>query len=242
MDIIDKGSRTPLYLQLMELLINKIETGMSEDEQLPSEREICDCYQVSRSTVRQALDELEKDGYIYKLQGKGTFVSPKGVDQDLAKFYSFTEEMKKLGKNPKSEIMGFEIIEATGKIKESLNVKERDLVFKITRIRKADDMPMLYEISYLPYERFEDLVKTDLETKAMYEIFKNKFNVSISKAEESFQPIITSKLESYYLGISEGAPSLKIERLTYEDKNIIEYTISICRGDKFKYKVTLNNK
>ncbi|SHJ16774.1 GntR family transcriptional regulator [Clostridium cavendishii DSM 21758] len=242
MSTINKKSRTPLYLQLMNVLIDKIQSSMDENEQLPSEREICDFYDVSRSTVRQALDELEKEGYIYKVQGKGTFVSPKRLDQDLAQFYSFTEEMKKLGKNPISEVIGFEIIEAVGKIKENLNVNTNDLIFKITRIRKANDIPMLYEISYLPYERFDGLNKLDLETKAMYDIFKNKFNVSIAMAEESFEPIITSKLESYYLGVTEGTPSLKIERLTYERDKVIEYTVSVARGDKFKYKVTLNNK
>ena len=99
MRTIDKTSRVPLYLQLMDIIIYKIENTMEKGDKLLSEREICDKYDVSRSTVRQAISELERDGYIYKMHGKGTFVADKEVHQDLVQFYSFTDEMKKLGKN-----------------------------------------------------------------------------------------------------------------------------------------------
>ena len=77
MNSIDKNLKTPLYLQLVNILVEKIEKNMEEHEQILSEREICDIYDVSRTTVRQALDQLEKEGYIYKVHGKGTFLSPK---------------------------------------------------------------------------------------------------------------------------------------------------------------------
>ncbi len=80
----------------MDIIIEMIEEGnLQEDDRLPSERELCETYDVSRSTVRQAIQELEKEGYIYRLHGKGTFVSPERFKQDLLEFYSFTEEMKK---------------------------------------------------------------------------------------------------------------------------------------------------
>lgn len=81
------------------MILNDIEEGkLKEHDKLLSEREYCDLYDISRATVRQAILELEKNGYIYKQQGKGTFVSPQAFKQDLLKFYSFTDEMKKLGK------------------------------------------------------------------------------------------------------------------------------------------------
>lgn len=86
MNTIDKESKIPLYIQLMNIIIYKIEHFMHEDDQLDSEREICQKYDVSRTTVRQALDELEKKKYIYKVQGKGNFIAPKIVAQDLIKF------------------------------------------------------------------------------------------------------------------------------------------------------------
>lgn len=239
--IVDKSSRTPLYLQLMNILIDIIETKLKENEQILSEREICEIYNVSRTTVRQAMDELEKEGYIYKVHGKGTFVSPKRMNQDLISFYSFTEEMKKLGKTPSSEVTGFEIIQADEKISSILKIGVEDLLYKVSRIRKADGLPMMYETTYLPFNRFKGITKEQLEEKPMYDVLAKSFNTKITSAEECFMPILTNKLESIYLDIKEGSPSLKIERFTYENANVIEYTLSVTRGDKFKYRVKLNN-
>ncbi|MGL4570094.1 MAG: GntR family transcriptional regulator [Clostridium sp.] len=241
MGLIDKNSRIPLYLQLMDILTEKIENGLEENDQLLSEREICDIYDVSRTTVRQALDELEREGVIYKVHGKGTFVAPKKVNQDLASFYSFTEEMKKIGREPSSEIIGFEVVEASEKIGSKFGLKEGDLLYKITRIRKADNLPMMYETTYLPFERFKELTKDKLEGNAMYDVLTQQYDVKLTFAEEYFEPILTNKLESLYLEVHEGAPSLKIERYTFENKSLIEYTIGVARGDKFKYRVQLKN-
>lgn len=238
---IDKSSKIPLYLQLMDILIDKINKSLNENDRLLSEREICDTYDVSRTTVRQALDELERDGYIYKLHGKGTFVAPKRVNQDLVSFYSFTDEMKKIGREPSSQIINFEIIEAGEKLSNKFNIGDEELLYKLIRIRKADDIPMMYEVTYLPFERFNELSKEKLDGKAMYDVLREEYSANLTFAEEYFEPILTNKLESVYLEINEGAPSLKIERYTYENKRLIEYTISIARGDKFKYRVQLNN-
>ncbi|EOR28110.1 GntR family transcriptional regulator [Clostridium sartagoforme AAU1] len=241
MTTVDKTSRTPLYLQLMNILIDIIENTLEENEQILSEREICEIYDVSRTTVRQAMDELEKEGYIYKVHGKGTFVSPRRMNQDLISFYSFTEEMKKLGKKPKSEVTGFEIIQAGDKISSIFKISSEDLLYKISRIRMADGIHMLYETTYLPFNRFKGITREQLEEKPMYDVLIKEFNARLTSAEEFFQPILTNKLESIYLDIKEGSPSLKIERLTYENESVIEYTVSVARGDKFKYRVKLNN-
>ncbi|HAT4283328.1 TPA: GntR family transcriptional regulator [Clostridium perfringens] len=238
---IDKNSKTPLYLQLMDIFIDEIDSALDENEQLLSEREICDKYNVSRTTVRQTMDELEKAGYIYKVHGKGTFVSSKRVEQDLIAFYSFTDEMKKIGKIPSSQIISFEIIEAGDKLGDKFGILDNDLLFKLIRLRKADELPMIYEITYLPFDRFNNLNKDMLTGKAMYEVLRENFSTKFTFAEEYFEPILTNKLESVYLKVKEGSPSLKIERFTYEKDNLIEYTKSIARGDKFKYKVKLNN-
>lgn len=241
MNKIDKNSNTPLYVQLIDILINKIENNMEENGQLDSEREICEKYGVSRTTVRQALDELEKNRYIYKVQGKGNFIAPRIVEQDLIKVSSFTAEMKKIGKRPTSKLLSFEILEVNDNILKKLKISKNDLVFKISRIRIADDIPMIYEITYLPYERFKGMTKEMLGENPMYDILKNNFQAYISSAEEVIESILINKVESIYLDTPQGQAGLKIERITYEHMKAIEYTISIARGDKFKYRVTLTN-
>lgn len=241
MDKINKNSTTPLYIQLMNIFIDKIENHMKENEKLDSEREICKKYGLSRTTVREALDELEKNKFIYKVQGKGNFVSPKVVEQDLVKVSSFTEEMKKHGKNPTSKLLNFEIIEANTTIAKKLKLEEHELVFKISRIRIADDIPMIYEITYLPYERFKGLTKELIRESPLYEILGNSFDTHITSAEEIIESVLINKLESVYLEVPQGKPGLRFERIAYEKKDIIEYTITIARGDKYRYRICLKN-
>ncbi len=241
MATIDKNSRIPLYYQLMEIIIEEIESGkLQEHDQLLPERELCEKYGISRATVRQAIQELEKEGYLYKRHGKGTFISPKKVKQDLIRFYSFTEEMKKLGKTPSSKVIDFEILESDIHIAKKMNISEGEKVYKFTRLRMADDQPMMLETTYLPFQRFPDITQQELEQKPLYDILSERFKVSFTMAEESFQPVNTRKNEAKLLDYGDHLPSMLIERITYDKLGIIEYTKGIARGDRFKYRVVLN--
>lgn len=241
MKSIDKNSKLPLYYQLMNIIIKEIEESLEDGDKLPSERDFCEKYDLSRSTVRQAFSELESEGRIYKVHGKGTFVLPRRMKQNLLKFYSFTEEMKKKSLIPTSKVLNFEIIECNEKISRRMNIKIGDKVYKFTRLRLADNVPMIIETSYIPYNRFPGITKVDLDRESMYDIFTKRFNAQFTKAEEYFEPVLTNANEADYLKISKKIPSLKIQRYTYEQGEVIEYTISIARGDKFKYHVTLEN-
>src|SRR6056297_1742906 len=118
---IDKESPLSLYYQLKQIIIDMIENReLKENDKLLTEKELCQKYEISRVTVRQALKELENEDYIYKIQGKGTFVSPKKFQQQLLKFYSFTDEMKKLGKTPTSKVLKFDITVPNKKLQELL--------------------------------------------------------------------------------------------------------------------------
>lgn len=240
MKTIDKESRIPLYYQLMDIIIEEIETGkLKENDKIPSERELCKGYDISRVTVRQAIQELEKGNYIYKKHGKGTYVSPLKMKQNLLKFYSFTNEMKNIGKVPTSKVIDFEIIYSNEKISKKMGIETGTMLYKFTRLRLADETPMMIETSYVPYNRFPGIVKKDLENQAMYDIFTKRFEAVIAGAEEVFQPVLTRKNEAEALGIRANTPSMMIERYTFEKGNIIEYTVGIARGDKFKYRVVL---
>ncbi|MGM0830536.1 MAG: GntR family transcriptional regulator [Bacillota bacterium] len=238
--MIEKDNRLPLYYQLMDILLEKIEKGeLAEQEQLPSERELCETYKVSRTTVRQTMQELEKGGYIYKVHGKGSFVSPKTYKQSLVEFYSFTEEMKKIGKQPSTQVVSFEKVPCDSTISKSMKLPVEEEVFKITRLRLADEEPMIYETSYVPVGRFTNLTKEQLEYTPMYEIFRSQYDVTITRALESFNAVSAEKQAAGMLTIEENSPCLRLERITYEDQDVIEYTISIARGDKFTYTVEL---
>lgn len=235
----NKIKKQPLYDQLVELLKEKIEEEMEVHDLLASERELSELYGVSRTTVRLALQELENMGLVYRQHGKGTFVSDlKDTALNLVGGYSFTEQMKSLGKVPVSKVLSFEKIEANKYLANHLNVRLGTKLIKIKRLRIADDIPMMLERTFLPLNQFLTLTKERLEEKAMYDIFKEDFQVTIKLAEEDFYASVVTSSDAQLLKIHEGAPVLHLVRKTYNMKNeIIEFTESSARGDQFRYKI-----
>lgn len=238
---IDKDSNVPLYLQLVNIIKGNISKQiLKEGDKIPAERELTEKYTISRSTVRQALSELEKQGLICKIHGKGNFVSKKTINQDLSRFYSFSNEMVKQGKIPGNKILYLLSKNAGDQIANKLKINKNDKIFVLTRIRLADNEALMYETSYLPYKRFKNLSEEDIENKGLYNTLKDKFSATFSYAEETFYPCILNQEDSKFLNAVPGELGIIIERTTYEGNQIIEYTYSTVKGDKFKYKVTLN--
>ena len=235
--------RIPLYYQLAEIIINEIENkGLQENDRLPAERAYCEKYKLSRATVRQAIDYLEKKGYIYKIQGSGTFVSARRLKQKLLKFYSFTEEMKKQGKTPESKILSFKEVEAGEKISKELNLEKGDKVFELIRLRLADGEEIMYEKTYLPTKKIPNLSKKDLLISPLYDILQGRYKMIFTKATERFSVGISDKKVADILSIVEGTPVIKLQRWTYTGIEIIEYTISSVRGDRFEFEVELEEE
>lgn len=240
MKAIDKSSRLPLYYQLMDILIHEIEDQtLKVGDKLLSERELCECFDLSRSTVRLAIQEMEREGYIEKKHGKGTFVSEQRLKQNLLNFYSFTEEMKKIGKTPSSLVLSFEQLPCDARTAKKMALEIGAPVYRFERLRLADNDPMLLETTYVPGNRFENLTREDLEQSALYDIFRNRYMADLTMAEETFRPVMVNDQEAKRLQMEPTQPSLMIERTTYEGNNVVEYTMSLTRGDRFRYTVIL---
>lgn len=236
-----RATNIPLYLQLMEQLITKINNGdYAERDKLPSERELCEIYDLSRTTVRQALQELEREGYIYKEHGKGTFVAPKSFNQHLVHLYSFTDEMDRAGKKPTTKVLSFEKIAIDERLAKNMDLNVYDEVFKVSRLRLADEEPLMYEISYLPSNVFSKLTEEALMKKPMYKVFSEDYGVAVTRATEQFSATRIRSSEAVHLQTSENQPAMLIKRHAYDRNILIEYTISVARGDKFKYTVELS--
>lgn len=213
---------------------------MEPNEKLFSERELTQVYGVSRITVRLALQELEKRGLVYKKHGKGTYVSEiSNSAVDLSQAYSFTEQMRRIGKIPSTKILSFSTILVTDFIAQQLQVSLGDQVFELERLRLADGIPMMLERTYVPVEIFPQLSKERLEELPLYEIFFEDYGQQIRLAEEEFYASIALDNEANLLRIPNSSPVLHLIRKTYNDRNrLIEFTFSIARGDQFRYKVS----
>ena len=202
-------------------------------------RGICEQYGVSRTTVRLAMAELEHMGYIYKRHGKGTFVAALNKNsQNLMDSYSFTDHMKEQGKNPSTKVLSFETLESTNYFAENLGISPGEKMIKITRLRLADELPMMLERTYLPMKSFSGLTEDMVTKKPLYEIFRENYSEIIKVADEEFSAGLLSDREAQLLEVPVDSACLKLLRTTYNNDNrVIEFTLSVARSDKFVYKV-----
>lgn len=235
---LEKKDKIPIYSQLVDILVSEMEL-MKPGDKLPSERQLCRLYNISRTTVRQAISELELNGYISKIHGKGTFVTKNDSSkQNLSDYYSFTEQMKNIGKNPKTQVLEFSYERSNKFVSDKLKIQEGKKIIRFQRLRGADDIPMMLETTFIPYDDFTKINRNLLDEMPLYDIFEKKYNRKIKYVEEYFSAGIIGKEESTILKIDSGVPCLKIKRLSFDIENkIIEYTISFARADQFVYKV-----
>ena len=237
---LDEKSFVPLYYQLIEELRENIENGeWPPNSLIPSETELCERYKVSRGTVRQALSQLVQEGLLYRKQGKGTFVAEPKITQQLNKFYSFAQDMREKGLKPSSLLLQKGKILPDSYIKNILGLKEKEMVYKIMRLRLADEEPLILETSYLVEELFPDLDKEDVEKISLYDLIIKKYRVKITRAKETFEPILVDRFEAEKLKIPVGSPALLVKRIAYTAGIPFEFRKSVVRGDKCSYSVEL---
>ncbi|HHW48071.1 MAG TPA: GntR family transcriptional regulator [Clostridiaceae bacterium] len=239
---LDSSLESSLYSQLKDILLNKILSGeWSNGEKIPNEYELCKMYNVSRITVRQALAELTKKGYLVRKQGSGTYVSIPKIEHNLTSFYSFTEEFRKRGFSPSTKVLEFHMQIARKEIARKLGLGEGSKeVYYIKRLRFADNTPVALESTYIPAALFRNLNEEDLEVKALYDIMREQYGVVPSTAEESISAVNLGEKEAIYLGVDKGVAVLQVERFTYNLETCIEYTIGFIRSDVFSFHVKLD--
>ena len=209
-------------------------------DKLPTEMELCEEYNVSRTTVRIALQELSLEGRINKIQGKGTFVSKPKIQQSLSTIEKgFASQIIEQGYEPKTDIIDLQVIPADPSLADHLKIKENDPVHRLVRIRYANDEPLFYAISYIPWHFAPGLVNDEEACKgSLYQTLQNKYGVKIHKTIEEIEPILANKSISEYLSVSEGSPVFSLETVTYNTDLVpIEYSESTFRGDRSKFTI-----
>lgn len=162
---------------------------------------------------------------------------------NLSDAYSFTDHMKKLGKKPQTDIVSFGKISAIAYVAKNMGIPPGDEVYKLRRLRKADGMTMMVETTFIPVVYFQDLNLKQHKSIPLYELYPKLYDQEIKFADEEFFASIVQKKEADQLEIPVGSACLRIYRTTYnQDNRIIEYTISVARGDQFSYKVRHKRK
>ncbi|ACD52711.1 MULTISPECIES: GntR family transcriptional regulator [Clostridium] len=234
--------KIPKYYLLKKMLAERIENEEFEiNEPILSERELMEQYQMSRITVRKAIDELVNEGYLYKIQGKGTYIKTDDKSQDLFSITSCTEEVKALGMTPNKRVISTNIVNSASKHSKALNIMPKDKLFNIKRILLADNEPLNFTDSYLPYKLFAGIEKYNFEKESLYKILEEVYHVKITKARRTIEAILAKDEIAEYLDIDEGMPIILFGCTTYGIINGKEYPIETfkCyyRTDKFKFYI-----
>lgn len=238
----NKGA-IPLYLQIYEILKEKIESFDYEYGMLiPSELELEKMYKVSRITVRQAIAELEKAGYVRRARGKGTSVTyVKRIDESLSAIRSFTTEMKERGLVPGTSFIEITKEKADEDVASHLELEQGSDVYCLYRVRTADEEPIVIFETYLSGD-YDFPLDKEKYMGAMYDVFE-EIGVKIPvRVRENFQAILADQNMASLLDVKVGSPIFKRSRIAYNvDNKAIEYTISYYRGDRYSYSIELSN-
>ena len=234
---------SPKYLQIVSYFAKKITNGELEDnEKLPTEEEICKLFNVSRTTARQALNGLANEGYIYKSQGKGSFVNLSKMKMQLNSLQGFSEEMRNKGMVPSSKLVSVKMCNPDAYIAEKLGIDSTIKIYSICRIRFANDIALSLENAYLPFFICPDVQKYDL-TGSLYKILYDNYNISPVRANQCIAASFIDKKTAKLLNVSAGTQALVIERTTHlSNDKPFEYVRSIYRGDKYKFYVDMYKK
>jgi len=195
-----ENSFIPMYQQIKEGIKSSIDKGVYKPkEKIPSEPELSQEYGASRITVRRAVEELCNEGYLVKMQGKGTFVSVPRMHRKYTgavnSIKSFTEACREEGMVAGARVLECQIVPAQKEEAEFLGLEPNALLLHIQRIRTMDDMPVLLENHFFPYEEFRELMSEELQDKSIFEIVKNKFGREFSDTKYRTLEIVRASAE-----------------------------------------------
>jgi len=235
----------PLYFQLEQILKSKIITGdFLPGEQIPTEKELCETYQVSNITARQAVLNLVNEGLIVRVQGKGTFVSEDIADINSLQFRGKINDLIADGlKTQEIKILSLSKIKPSKKVLNLLKIKENIEVMQIRRTRNSANSPVSYIVNYLPLEIGEKIKEEDLLKYTMLQILRDKVGVPLSGAIQYIEAIIADYDIASALSVSITSPILYIETIVFEKKKKpVEFVQTFVRPDRYKYTVKLSAK
>lgn len=235
-------SPVPLYSQLKELLRTRILDGSYPPlSRMPSEAELGKAHGVSRITVRQALGDLQKEGLIFKIHGKGTFVARPKAFQNVSTLQGLAESMGERGYEVINRLRSFRFVPADAQVAARLQVAEGDSVAQIKRARLVNHELVSLEVTYLPEAVGRRLEKADLVSRDIFLILENDCGLPLGHADLAIDAILADAELAAALEVEEGSPVMRIERLTHgADGQPLDYEHLYYRGDAFQYRLRID--
>lgn len=240
--MINRENPLPLYVQLKEFIIEKVNSDKwKRGEMIPAELDLQKRFNLSRTTVRQAITELVYEGVLERIQGKGTFVAEEKLEPIRPGLTGFTEDMERHGYKVNSIIKEKSFTKPSQEVQRNLNLKSTDKVWKLERIRLVDDIPIGYHETFLNLSATPNvnIEKYDFTSDSLYSSLKNE-GIQWGDSDETLEAKIPSEKYANIFKIDTSVPVLKVERLVrLHDGTPYEYSNMVYRSDRYKYNIKL---
>lgn len=239
---IDRNSFIPLYIQVIDSISEYIENNhLAPGFQLPGEAELCRSYDVSRTVIRQALQELAYKGLIYREKGRGTFVAKPKIHESLfQELTGFYQDMVAKGHRPRSDVLKQEKLNANNKVAAYLSLEINDPVIQIDRLRYVNHEPIVLVTTYLPYHLCPELLDVDLTDQSLYAYLEKEHGIQIARGKRFLEAVIANQLEAELLQVDLGSPLILLNSVSFLlDGTPIEYFHALHRGDRSRFETEL---
>lgn len=228
-----------LHAYIKEELLNRIKSSeYKKGDKIPTEHELCEYFDVSRTTIRTALNQLTVEGYLVRRQGKGTFVADQKVSQTLTQTVKkYGDQIAVQGKTADIRLASIQVVPANEMIQQELGVALQSPIQRIERVRSANGEPTQYEIAYIPWDVAPGMTKEHAET-SIYGSLKEKYDVHVTYTTEHVEITLADEVICQHLKCEQDAPCFYIETVAENEKREkIEFSRSYFRGDKTSFMI-----
>jgi len=227
----------PRYHQLMEILQQRIEVGeFQPGDQFPTEEQLCREYDLSRGTVRQAINILVNEGRLRREQGRGTFVTESPLEPVYFRLADFAEDMRERGLEARTSVLRLHIIPADDEIAARLEIPAGEQVIESARLRMANGKPMAYETRYLSHSLCPQLLDEDLAHESIHSLLIDKYDIPLIRACHTIEARVLSEEEASLLQAEPGSAGFFVDRITYTTNNQpVTWFRTLYRGDEYRF-------
>ncbi|WP_165003625.1 MULTISPECIES: GntR family transcriptional regulator [unclassified Enterococcus] len=230
------SNQLPVYIQIHDQIKSEIEQGVWKiGDRLPSERELAVKFNVSRMTLRQAIQNLADEGILERKIGSGTYVARKKVQEKMSGATSFTEIMESQNRVPSSRTVSYFLTSPSSSEMEKLHLESEDTILRMERIRFADDVPICFEVASVPQKLIEGYSKAEI-TESLYRTLEEKGKKKIGPANQTITAVLASEKIAEYLEVKRGDAVLRLSQISYfEDGTPFEYVRTQYVGNRFEF-------
>jgi GntR family transcriptional regulator len=230
-----------LYTRVEETIAAEIAQGeYRPGDQLPTEDALLERFQVSRITVRRAIQNLVRRDLLEIRRGLGTFVLSPRIEAELTKLTGFVEDMHAVGRKATARVVGQDVVTASARVAERLGLTKGTKVMQIRRVRLADATPISYDETWLPLALGKQIVRNDLRRRPIFNLLEEEYGVPLVEADYELEAVIASKAVAHALQIRAGSPIFQIERTSMTAGNKpVDYEVLSYRGDLVRFVTKL---